>query len=405
VARTIHDDEIQSRILIPLVPLLPEISAETLSKINAIRDEKTRYDLLSQLAKTAPEDCLAHIFEDPGIIRHASVLSVLAQRLPANQCQQMLDMLGSIGEENRATVLRNLSPKVPIAIEKLWDVTLEIAQDDDYRTPFDAEDIRNLRDVAKKMSSLQLERVLDKSGMQLKEEHYVTVLNILLPYFNDEQLVKVLNIAQKLDNEWECIKILREIAEYLPAAHLRHVLRIAQNIGNTWARAEALTDIAKHIPEVSVEALDTARMIEDPKVRSWALRKLICYVPDAGKEALEAIKSINDEEKRAEELREVLRYLPKEQMHYVAEGILSIHNKRKRDEVIRDLVQKLPRLSSWVLDVSRAILDEPASIYLLSALAYRLPKSCERAIKITRIISTEEERAEKLNYLSEKLPW
>lgn len=269
-------------------------------------------------------------------------------------------------------------------------------------------------------------------------------LLLLADQFPDSEILKPVmyessfEAAEFIADELERAEALTALVDKYPKA-LTGALEAARNIQDKYDRAYALTMLVDKDPKTLTEALEAARNIQDKYDRAYALTMLADKDPKALTEVLMATLVFNpllsllsfwDSHKRTKILVTLVDILPQNKLpheilcaiqfsirdrYYRAKALAAladinpevfskaldtaivIRNENERADALVLLVDKLPPdLLYKILDASKALKDVFAQAKVLTALADKLPELFPQALDAAITIRNEDERAEAL---------
>ena len=200
----------------------------------------------------------------------------------------------------------------------------------------------------------------------------------------------------------ELIAALVDKKYWSPAQGLAYVLHIRED----WQKCKAIELLSEHLTlELLTESLDATLSIESEVFRANALSKLTKYLPQQlmGK-VLEAAYSLNDKHLRTLVLTELAKRQPEFRIEAL-ETARSIQEKKLRlSALIKLEALTTNKLMEEILDLTHSIKDEHRKTYILDELSYMQPKLIEEALKSACKIKEERDRTEAILRLAPRLP-
>jgi hypothetical protein len=227
-------------------------------------------------------------------------------------------------------------------------------------------------------------------------------ISAILPQLKDEQLVEALTTARTIDESSSRARILRDLTERQPEL-IKEALETAQMIHDERDRARALSALVEQLPETELDNMLTATCaIRDETERASVLSTLAEHLPEQKiYNMLTVVRAIDAPKPRAHVLIDLAQDQP-ELMDEALEAVWSIWEEKDRANALSALVGRLPEGKLvQVLDAALAMKSEWSRVDVLIALAQRMPNVIWEALESIQAIKDESTRTKKNEFSDE----
>lgn len=293
---------------------------------------------LDLLSKTMVIEVFHATLGMSNVLYRAQALAQIAKHLPAHLLGEAIE--AAQGIENaieRAEILLAIAPRAMV-----WDDLLDT--------------------LAEIESVSECEEIIEQT----------------IPYLNQKQVGKALQLAEKAQDEhrWEA---LLHMIPHLAAGHVGVALALTRSFPNAPLRVKALQGIGPHLDEQYIEeAIEIAYTLEDTADRVRALSALIVHLPAEQQahrwhQVLAEIQTAPT--KQSSLLQDILAYLQSEHVPTILQCIEEMQSER-----------------------------EPIAAIIQTIIPALLPEQLDHALDVVRRIESDWHRTRALAYLSPRLP-
>lgn len=395
--------------------------------------------------------------------REEVLAGIVVKLVEKKHYQQAIDLTWMIEGENRAKLLIDIAPQIPVnLLKQVFEAAQAIEPDEDRA--------KALAGVAPYLQQAKLlqEALMTVSRIEKEEARVDALLGVstgdwwadhtpgLVSYLSEAFLEDALKIAWTIKETKARARLVNGLASHLSKPLLRHVLAVMWRIGDKNVRDWLLSGLFCYLPEsllpkahivaLTIEnnslrtlalagladrlldssdkfrtlqkALTAVQAIEYPRDRTKTLGELAPHLTQLPphlsepllKEAFTAVKMINDEQDRAWALAYLAPHLPQSIFPEALEVARNIEIQRSRIRALSGLIPYLPsRLKAEVL---QELLTEATRIFdnfdLIWLLRWSAPHFTEpillEVLKLARAKKSDTIRAIALAELAPYLP-
>ena len=375
------------------------------------QDPWHRAKCISAIIPYMPKALLPEVLRTIGQINDAAyssyVLSKLVERFP----KVWPDVLATIQQiRDRSGYLRWENKGFPYRALALSQIAAQLpskylskAIDITYQIRDISDQVMALTEIAKRFTEV-CPKTLDLACQLQGEWPRAWALHGLIESLPRGLRLEALKTARQIQNKELRSLVLSKLAEYFPGLW-SEALEALRQIQDGQSQAHALSRLIKQLPtELWLEALDITRQIESMFHRALLLYKLAENSPELWLEALDITHQIQPEYDRSTALSKLVDLLPAELMPQALEIADQIRDREARPWGLCAMAKYLPELWPEVLESIGYISESSRSIALKSLAPHLSPKLLPEALKVTNQIRSDYYRLEALNAFAEYLP-
>lgn len=420
VSQEVDDTLERATLLCALARYLPEARNKMLETMQPIESSSKCADLLCALIEFLPNDQLLQLpqmikgipaFNDriDGSYSYARVMSFLVKRLSVEQLLELLEVLQEfLDEVVRASILCVLAERLPenkleIVLHRIMDLKeithrtralgvlvrhWSIIAPDVLKIARTIEEDNEKNNVARAFLFVDLLKTLP----ELSNEALAAVRRIksqgsraaalvalaeFVPEVVEEAMKEIGREVMEFEDSSSWSEAMHKLSKCLPDEYLTVVINSApliEPVGGAWVGVPILNDLAKHLPIKPLRlVLDDARELKDLKDRAEVLANISQRLPEIGGEALKVVFELTNEEDICKNIAILAQHLSEDLLPQALQAARNMLHPKPRAKTLCALAQRMPELIPEALEESRKLADEGERAFCMSGLAGRFP--------------------------------